>query len=166
MFSDFCSISALSCSFEFLWWVVVVVVVGGGSQQLLCLNPTTVMVVLLFGLWLLLGCDNIQCAWLFLLEHHISGCCSHYFLLSYCNSSLNVFISIGTPPYILEFYCNFLRGGGVPSNTSPRTEPKNVNFYNTGSSPPYFHPTSVIRLQVFGWFTNNNLTLNIDTCIW
>ena len=41
--------------------VVVVVVVGrgGGSKQLLCLNPTTVMVVLLFGLWLLLGCDNI-----------------------------------------------------------------------------------------------------------
>ena len=26
--------------------------------QLLCLNPTTVMVVLLLGLWLLLGCDN------------------------------------------------------------------------------------------------------------
>ena len=34
-------------------WVVVV------SQQLLSLNPTTVMVVLLLGLWLLLGCDNI-----------------------------------------------------------------------------------------------------------
>ena len=34
------------------------VVVGGGSQRLLCLNPTTVMVVLLLGLWLLLGCDN------------------------------------------------------------------------------------------------------------
>ena len=31
---------------------------GGGSQRLLCLNPTTVMVVLLLGLWLLLGCDN------------------------------------------------------------------------------------------------------------
>ena len=28
------------------------------SQRLLCLNPTTVMVVLLLGLWLLLGCDN------------------------------------------------------------------------------------------------------------
>ena len=35
-------------------WVVVV------SQQLLSLNPTTVMVVLLLGLWLLLGCDNIR----------------------------------------------------------------------------------------------------------
>ena len=34
------------------WWVVVV------SQRLLSLNPTTVMVVLLLGLWLLLGCDN------------------------------------------------------------------------------------------------------------
>ena len=41
------------------------VVVGGGggggggcSQRLLSLNPTTVMVVLLLGLWLLLGCDN------------------------------------------------------------------------------------------------------------
>ena len=31
---------------------------GGGSQRLLCLNPTTVMVVLMLGLWLLLGCDN------------------------------------------------------------------------------------------------------------
>ena len=31
---------------------------GGGSQQLLCLNPTTALVVLLLGLWLLLGCDN------------------------------------------------------------------------------------------------------------
>ena len=47
-------------------------VVGGrvvcGSQQLLCLNPTTVMVLLL-GLWLLLGCDNnsttvmVVCCW-------------------------------------------------------------------------------------------------------
>ena len=26
--------------------------------KLLCLNQTTVMVVLLLGLWLLLGCDN------------------------------------------------------------------------------------------------------------
>ena len=33
-------------------------VVVGGSQRLLSLNPTTVMVVLLLGLWLLLGCDN------------------------------------------------------------------------------------------------------------
>ena len=35
-------------------------VVGGGwcSQRLLSLNPTTVMVVLLLGLWLLLGCDK------------------------------------------------------------------------------------------------------------
>ena len=32
-------------------------VVGGRSQQLLSLNPTTVMVVLFLGLWLLLGCD-------------------------------------------------------------------------------------------------------------
>ena len=31
---------------------------GGGSQRLLSLNPTTVMVDLLLGLWLLLGCDN------------------------------------------------------------------------------------------------------------
>ena len=31
---------------------------GGGSEQLLSLNPATVMVVLLLGLWLLLGCDN------------------------------------------------------------------------------------------------------------
>ena len=40
-------------SFEFVVWV-------GGSQQLLCLNPTTVTVVLLLGLWLLLGCDNFE----------------------------------------------------------------------------------------------------------
>ena len=32
---------------------------GGYSQRLLCLNLSTVMVVLLLGLWLLLGCDNI-----------------------------------------------------------------------------------------------------------
>ena len=37
---------------------------GGGSQRLLSLNPTTVMVVLLLGLWLLLGCDNLQKAFL------------------------------------------------------------------------------------------------------
>ena len=30
----------------------------GGSQQLLSLNSTTVMVVLVLGLWLLLGCDK------------------------------------------------------------------------------------------------------------
>ena len=29
-----------------------------GSQRVLSLNPTTVMVVLLLGLWLLLGCDK------------------------------------------------------------------------------------------------------------
>ena len=30
------------------------------SQRLLSLNPTTVLVILLLGLWLLLGCDNSQ----------------------------------------------------------------------------------------------------------
>ena len=55
LFSEYCSISALSCSFDFL----VVVGGGGGSQRLLCLNPTTVLVVLLLGLWLLLGYDNL-----------------------------------------------------------------------------------------------------------
>ena len=62
MFSEFCSISALSCSFEFVWWWCGCGCgwVGGWwySQRLLSLNPTTVMVVLLLGLWLLLGCDN------------------------------------------------------------------------------------------------------------
>ena len=71
MFSAFCSISALSCSCEFVvvggWWV------GGGFQRFVSLNQTTVIVVLLLGcdnnptpdmivllleLWLLLGCDN------------------------------------------------------------------------------------------------------------
>ena len=32
----------------------------GGYQRSLSLNPTTVMVVLLLGLWLLLGCDNMR----------------------------------------------------------------------------------------------------------
>ena len=32
----------------------------GGCQRLHCLNPTTVSVVLLLGLWLLLGCDNYK----------------------------------------------------------------------------------------------------------
>ena len=36
------------------WWVG-----SGGSQQILSLNPTTVLVDLLLGLWLLLDCDNI-----------------------------------------------------------------------------------------------------------
>ena len=36
------------------------VVGGGGSQRLLSLNPTTALVVLLLGLWMLLGCDNSQ----------------------------------------------------------------------------------------------------------
>ena len=59
MFSKYCSISSLSCSFEFVW----VVGCGGGgwwwcSQRLLSLNPTTVMVILFLGLWLLMACDN------------------------------------------------------------------------------------------------------------
>ena len=33
---------------------------GGGSQRLLSLNPTTVLVVLLLGIWFLLGCDNME----------------------------------------------------------------------------------------------------------
>ena len=33
---------------------------GCGSKQLLSLNPTAVLVVLLLGLWLLLGCDNCK----------------------------------------------------------------------------------------------------------
>ena len=48
--------SALSCNFEFVvggWWVV------AGFQRLRSPNnTTTVLVVLLLGLWLLLGCDN------------------------------------------------------------------------------------------------------------
>ena len=32
----------------------------GGSQRLLSLNSTTVMVVLVLGLWLLLGCDKYR----------------------------------------------------------------------------------------------------------
>ena len=35
-------------------------VVVGGFQSLLSINPTTFMDVLLLGLWLLLGCDNIK----------------------------------------------------------------------------------------------------------
>ena len=31
---------------------------GGCSHRLLCLDPTTLMVVLTLGLWMLLGCDN------------------------------------------------------------------------------------------------------------
>ena len=37
------------------WWVGEWLVV---SQRLLRFNPTTVMVGLLLGLWLFLGCDN------------------------------------------------------------------------------------------------------------
>ena len=32
--------------------------VGGSSQELVCLNPTTGLVILFLGLWLLLGCDK------------------------------------------------------------------------------------------------------------
>ena len=49
--SEFCSLPALSCSFEFMWgwWG------GGYSQQLLSLNPTTVMVILLLGVGVVVG---------------------------------------------------------------------------------------------------------------
>ena len=55
MFSDYYSISALSCS---LW--LEAGGGGGGSHRLLSLNQTTILVVLLLGLWLLLGCDNFR----------------------------------------------------------------------------------------------------------
>ena len=42
-----------SVSYSVVW-----VGVGCGSQQLLSLKPTTVLVVLLLGLWLLLRCDK------------------------------------------------------------------------------------------------------------
>ena len=61
--NDFCFLSfALFLLYHVVlssWWVVV----GGGGgwwfPAITCLNPTTVMVVLLLGLWLLLGCDNM-----------------------------------------------------------------------------------------------------------
>ena len=61
--------SALSCSFEF------VLVVGGGDgggyfQRILCLNPTTVLVVLLLGSWLLLGCDNNIPGLMYIVQQH------------------------------------------------------------------------------------------------
>ena len=48
---------------------------------------------------------------------NISECCSHYFLFSYCNSALDVVISIGTPLYLeayiyLNSFATFLRVGG------------------------------------------------------
>ena len=53
LFSDYCSIYTLSCSFEF-------VVEGGGwvvvPSDYLNLNPTIVLLVLLLGLWF--GCDK------------------------------------------------------------------------------------------------------------
>ena len=52
-FSEFCFISALSCSFEF----VVVVVDGGWVFPVITLSQPN-YIVLLLGLWLLLGCDN------------------------------------------------------------------------------------------------------------
>ena len=52
LMTEFCSISAYHVVLS-LWWVVV-----WCSQGLLCLNPTTFMVILLLGMWLLLGCDN------------------------------------------------------------------------------------------------------------
>ena len=48
MFSEFCSIFALSCSFEFVWW-------WWYSQRLLSLNPTTVI-------WLF-SCSGCGCCW-------------------------------------------------------------------------------------------------------
>ena len=47
MFSVYCSVSALACSFEF--------VVVGGSQRLLSLNPTTVLVVVVVGVVVVIG---------------------------------------------------------------------------------------------------------------
>ena len=49
LFSEYCSISALLCSF----------LVGMGSQRLRSLNPTIVLVDLVLGLRLLLVCDKM-----------------------------------------------------------------------------------------------------------
>ena len=69
-------------------------VVGGGSQRLLCLNLTTDMVVLLFGLWLLLGCDNndertryFSAGWIFLRTIYSQKC---LFLRNYFFDALNI----------------------------------------------------------------------------
>ena len=48
----------MSFALSLLYHVVLSLCGSGGSQRLLSLNPTTAMVVLLLGLWLLLGCDN------------------------------------------------------------------------------------------------------------
>ena len=96
--------------------------------------------------------------WLFLLEHlyifnervyfywntNISECCSHYFLFSYCNSSLNMVISIGTPPYMeAHIYCNsigtFWGGVGVPSNMYTSTEPMVLHLGNADHLRWWWH---------------------------
>ena len=71
-------------------------VVGGGSQRLLSLNPTTVMVVLLLGLWLLLGCDkNIS-------DNLMIPCISEAFAGDHCIPGVTV---CTRPLKCLNFLC-------------------------------------------------------------
>ena len=60
---------------------------GGGSLLLVSLNQTTFFVVLLLGLWLLLGCDNIEIANLetsnILIRRRIKV---SYFVISICTT--------------------------------------------------------------------------------
>ena len=65
---------------------------GGCSQRLLSLNPTTVMVVLLLGLRLLLGCDKTRTS-----HNQIMG-----LLLVHFSVTMKVFID----HYIILFFCS------------------------------------------------------------
>ena len=85
-------------------------VVGGGSQRLLSLNPITVFVVLLLGVWSLLGFDNSlhrkikDCLWnssVFLLFH----CCS----LNFFPSPIPFFyeLSPSVKPFLLMAFLSY-----------------------------------------------------------
>ena len=71
------------------WWV------SGGSQRLFSPSWTTVMVVLLFGLWIYLGCDNIAfffnlVQYSFRAANTVSGACYALFFIHADQIKINV----------------------------------------------------------------------------
>ena len=77
----------------------------GGSQRLLSVNPTTVLVVLLLGLWLL-GCDKIWNCLSLLFWHQLG---SH--LLELYNSMMTGWSALEVPIHISNKLGLIINGG-------------------------------------------------------
>ena len=84
MFSEFCSISALSCSFEFVWWVWVGGWVGGIPSDYLVSTQLQLWLFCWLWLWLLLGCDNYLLDPIFLTHLYHIVCLIYWVLWCLC----------------------------------------------------------------------------------